>query len=237
MATYYLAVNGQPSGPYTVDQLSQMNLQPESLVWNDSMPNWVQANSIPELQSLFAYQAPGYQQQAQYQQSGYQQPAYQQYQQQNQGYQQQNQGYQQGYGQPSAGYQRMVGFTEAIKMFFNKYAQFTGRSSRSEYWFACLGLTLLFIAIVFLGAIFAFAARSVGIAILFYVIYILFGLAVIVPSLALFWRRMHDIGKTGAWWFLGLVPFGGIVLFIFCCQESKPYENEYGPVPNTDSEY
>lgn len=220
MATYYVAVNGQHTGPYTIDQLAQLNLQPDSLVWNDTMPNWAPAATIAELQCLFAPQQPTYQQ-----------PAYQQHYQQHyqQGYQQ---GYQE-YGQPSGGQQQMVGLVDALKLFFNKYADFTGRASRSEYWFANLGISLCFIAICILGVIFYAATGSTVVAGFFIVIGVLLGLAIFVPSLALCWRRLHDTGRSGLWYLITLVPYiGGIIFFVFSVLPSQPYENEYGPVPN-----
>lgn len=214
MATYYVAVNGQHTGPFTVEQLSGMNLTPDTLVWNDSMPNWTEAGKVAELQSLFYAPQPGYQQQPMYQQPGYQQQGYQ--------YLQVN--------------QRTVGFGEAIKLFFSNYATFYGRSSRSEYWFVTLFNFLVVIILYILAIITAFS--SLGTSGLILGLLSVYYLATIIPSLALCWRRLHDIGKSGGWYFIGLIPIvGPILLLVWFCTESQPYENEYGPVPNTDSEY
>jgi len=60
----------------------------------------------------------------------------------------------------------------------------------------------------------------------------LYGLAVMVPSLAVSVRRLHDIGKSGWTILLGLIPFvGGIILLVFCCQDSQPGENKWGASP------
>ena len=120
---------------------------------------------------------------------------------------------------------RSIGFGEAVRSYFKNYAVFSGRATRSEYWFvflfnlvvgAVLGLFSGLFGDSFLGALFSGISG-------------LYGLAVIIPSLALSWRRLHDIGKSGAWYFIGLVPLVGfIILLVFYCTDSKP-DNEYGP--------
>lgn len=60
----------------------------------------------------------------------------------------------------------------------------------------------------------------------------LYSLAVFIPGWAVFTRRMHDIGKSGWWWLIGLVPVvGAIVLIVFACTDSQPGDNAYGPNP------
>ena len=60
----------------------------------------------------------------------------------------------------------------------------------------------------------------------------LYSLAVLLPGWAVFTRRMHDIGKSGWWWLIGLIPVvGTIVLFVFMCKDSEPNDNAYGPNP------
>lgn len=212
MATYYVAVNGQHTGPFTVEQLAGMNLTPYTLVWNDSMINWTEAGKVAELQSLIYAPQPSHQQQPLYQQQG-------------------------GYQYPQVN-QRTVGFGEAIKLFFSNYATFYGRSSRSEFWFAWLFNFLVSFGISFLGTIFSIAARSLEIYYLFTALVWIYSLIVFVPNLAICWRRLHDTGKSGGWYFIGLIPIiGWILMLVWFCTESQPYENEYGSVPNTDSEY
>ncbi|MGN1172458.1 MAG: DUF805 domain-containing protein [Muribaculaceae bacterium] len=110
-------------------------------------------------------------------------------------------------------YQRQVSFGEAISRAFNNYANFNGRASRSEYWWFAL-FNFILGCIPFVN--------------------ILAGLALLIPSLALGARRLHDTGRSGWWLLLALIPFGAIVLLVFFCQDSQPMPNEYGPVPNTD---
>lgn len=107
--------------------------------------------------------------------------------------------------------QKMVEFMPAVKKFFTTW-NFQGRASRSEYWWPQLvGFIASFIPIV--GFI--------------------VGLAMIVPGICVFVRRMHDLGRSGWWFWLFLIPIvGPIVLLVFCCLASQPEENAYGPVPN-----
>ena len=60
----------------------------------------------------------------------------------------------------------------------------------------------------------------------------LYSLAVLIPSLAVTWRRLHDIGKGGGWYFFILVPLvGWIFLLVWLCRDSQPGQNAYGPNP------
>ena len=160
------------------------------------------------------YQQPVIYQQSSQQQNNQQQGSYQQqyhYQQQG-GYQQQNNYQQQG------GYARMapvrpVSFGDAIKLFFTQYVKFDGRATRSEYWWV-----FLFNFIVGLVLTVIFPPRAT-----------VYSLAVLLPSLGLHWRRMHDTGRSGAFTLLALIPFvGAIIVIVFCCFDSDG-DNMYGP--------
>ncbi|HEY2468707.1 MAG TPA: DUF805 domain-containing protein [Terracidiphilus sp.] len=107
-------------------------------------------------------------------------------------------------------------------------AEFSGRSRRKEYWmfqlFNCLIVLLL------LGFAFLLGGESA----LKFVTNCCFAYCVIafVPSLAVTVRRLHDIGKSGWWYFIGFVPLiGAIILFVFTLLDSDPDRNEYGPNP------
>ena len=102
-----------------------------------------------------------------------------------------------------------------------KYAVFSGRARRKEFWMfvlinfivaVALGVVDMMLGTVFLGFIYA--------------------LATIIPSLAVGARRLHDIGRTGWWQLIGLVPLIGlIVLIVFFVTDSNPGDNQYGPNP------
>ncbi len=109
---------------------------------------------------------------------------------------------------------------------FKKYADFNGRSTRSEYWYFYLCYIIVF-AIIWL---LSFFEESLSI------LTILFGLATLIPSLAVAVRRLHDIGKSGwniLWSFLPLI--GSIILLVFFCTDSQAGQNEYGPNPKEAS--
>jgi len=109
-----------------------------------------------------------------------------------------------------------------------KYAEFSGRSQRSEYWFFILFYCLILIALVFVDTMTGLINAAYGIGLLSGV----FGLAMLIPSISVAVRRLHDIGRTGWWILIGLVPLiGFIVLLIFYVQDSQPGTNAYGPNP------
>ena len=117
-----------------------------------------------------------------------------------------------------------MSFTEAIQHVFSNYAKFDGRARRSEYWYFTLFNVIINVVLNLL-------ASTTGSNIVT-VLSGIFALAVLVPGLAVFWRRMHDIGKSGAYFLLNLIPLvGGIILLVFLCKDSDPGENQYGPNP------
>jgi len=110
------------------------------------------------------------------------------------------------------------------KCFLENFANFKGRARRKEYWYFVLVNICISIIISILGKIFGFWVRTI--------ISILFSLAILVPGLAVGVRRLHDIGKSGWFWLLALIPFIGIIiLIIFAAQEGENCDNQYGPNP------
>ena len=118
-------------------------------------------------------------------------------------------------------------FGEAIRRFFKKYADFTGRASRSEFWwwylFAVLIAIVYSILLTTLGTI-GNGGRGYGpIGWILIVVYIVWAVAIVVPSLALVWRRLHDANLAGPFFFLGFIPLvGWIILLVFYVMPSKP---------------
>lgn len=122
-------------------------------------------------------------------------------------------------------YQRQVTFKEAVvKALTENYCNFSGRSSRSEYWwFSLFG----FIVGWAIGLIFSRSQATMEI------VSGAVTLILLLPSLGLSVRRLHDIGKSGWWILLGLIPvIGQIIIIVWACRESNMYPNQYGPVPN-----
>lgn len=104
-----------------------------------------------------------------------------------------------------------------------------GRSRRKEYWtFQLLNILIMLVLLVASMATFGSSDHAVdGMQIIF----ALYGILLLVPSFTCTVRRFHDIGRSGWWILIGLIPFGGIVTFIFTLLDSQPGPNEYGPNP------
>ena len=121
-----------------------------------------------------------------------------------------------------------MGFVEAIKHVFSNYANFSGRARRSEYWYWTLFTVIVSLVLGLLGGTSGDSSSVSGGSILSSI----FSLAVLVPGLAVCWRRLHDIGKSGGYYFLVLIPLvGAIILFVWFCRDSDPGTNQYGPNP------
>ena len=115
-----------------------------------------------------------------------------------------------------------MSFPQAIGSGFGRYVDFSGRSSRSEYWW-----WVLFVSI---GAIVGLILDNlIGTS---PILYVLFELAVVLPGLAVSVRRCHDIDKSGWWILIGIIPIvGGIILLIWFVRRGDHDENRYGPDP------
>lgn len=121
-------------------------------------------------------------------------------------------------------------FGQALKRFFKKYATFSGRASRSEYWWVMLfnfvvtGLLAAWAFTSLVNSIDPYTNELTGNGfVLPYALLMLYGLAILVPGLALFVRRLHDGGFTAWFILLGLIPFvGSIAFLVFALMPSKP---------------
>jgi len=108
------------------------------------------------------------------------------------------------------------------------YMVFSGRARRKEYWYFTLFNILVMIALVILDVSINQYSEKYGLGLTSGI----YSLAVIIPSLAVFVRRLHDTGRSAWWLLIGLIPLiGGIVLFVFTLLDSEPGTNEYGPNP------
>jgi uncharacterized membrane protein YhaH (DUF805 family) len=121
-----------------------------------------------------------------------------------------------------------MSFGEAIKSFFTKYVTFSGRARRSEYWYSVLFTTLVstVIMIIWPGSVDYIGEiavqRASGIS-------DLWSLAIFLPSLAITWRRLHDIGRKGTYFFFVLIPIVGIIMLIVqLAKDSQAGANVYG---------
>ncbi|MBC1937223.1 DUF805 domain-containing protein [Listeria grandensis] len=130
-----------------------------------------------------------------------------------------------------------MGFLEAYKSFWKNYVNFTGRSTRSAYWYAILWnaiiisifYVLMLVFIVFTVATSATNASgdlvflmTSGSTLFILILLFLYELATFIPMLALSIRRLHDSNKSGWFILLGLIPFvGSIIMIIFMCLPSE----------------
>lgn len=113
-------------------------------------------------------------------------------------------------------------------MALKKYAVFGGRARRKEYWYFVLFTVIFAIAATILDHALGinFKGQLIG------PIDLVFRLAMFLPSLAVLVRRLHDIGKSGWWFFISLIPIiGTIWIIVLLCIDSVPGDNQYGPNP------
>lgn len=123
-----------------------------------------------------------------------------------------------------------MSFVAAIRSVFSQYVGFQGRARRSEYWWFALFCFLLGIVTAILdpalGTDFGDSFGSGG------VISSLVNLALVLPSLAVGARRLHDTDRSAWWLLIALIPLvGAIVLLIFFVQDGTPGANRFGPSP------
>ena len=104
-----------------------------------------------------------------------------------------------------------------------KYAMFTGRAGRKEFWYYML---VQFLLICLIGILYAIFGEF------FYILMNLVSLALLLPSLAVGVRRLHDIGKDWYWILIALIPIiGGIWLIVLYAKAGMPGSNQFGAAP------
>ena len=117
-----------------------------------------------------------------------------------------------------------------------KYAEISGRARRSEYcFFVLFTIVFLMVAAIFdtiLGTTFKTSFGDAIINLPFGYLYVLYAIAVFIPGFAVVVRRLHDVGKSGWFMFIALVPLVGTVwLLVSCLTKGANGENEYGADP------
>jgi uncharacterized membrane protein YhaH (DUF805 family) len=117
-----------------------------------------------------------------------------------------------------------MNFQDAIRSGFRNYVTFSGRASRSEYWYWVLFALLVAIAGSIIDhTIFPFASTGP--------IEGLTSLVLFLPGLAVSMRRLHDIDRTGWWWLIAFTVIGIILLLVWACTRGTAGANRYGPDP------
>ena len=131
-----------------------------------------------------------------------------------------------------------IGFRGAIVRGFKKYATFAGRASRSEYWWWTLFSAGSFWVLGILAAVIGIQTSPDGgetpglPAMPLIILLMLFGLAVLVPTIAVTVRRLHDAGYSGWLYLLMLIPWlGGLILLVFTLLPPSPAGARYDPAP------
>lgn len=110
-----------------------------------------------------------------------------------------------------------------------QYADFDGRARRTEYWMYLLFNLLFGIAATILDNILGLKFNS---EMPYGFIYLIYSLAVFIPGLAVLVRRLHDVDKSGWWFFIALIPIvGGIWLLVLLATDGTPGTNQYGVNP------
>lgn len=112
-------------------------------------------------------------------------------------------------------------FVSAIKTVLNSYAKFEGRSSRSEYWWWFLAYILGYAIAFMVGGALGMGELLAGV----------FGLALLVPNIAVSVRRFHDIGKSGWWTLIFIIPLVGLIAMIYFFTKVSEGPNQYGEGP------
>ena len=112
---------------------------------------------------------------------------------------------------------------------FKNYAVFSGRATRKEFWSFMLFYMLIDVILGQFDQALGLFNKKIEIGLLG----VIFGLLLLIPSISVSTRRLHDIGKSGWWQLLVFVPLiGWIALIAFFCRKSYPFQNAYGPNSN-----
>ncbi len=110
-----------------------------------------------------------------------------------------------------------------------KYAVFSGRATRAEYWYFVLINFIISLLLQGLAAIVGPESSAAGVLALLSGVY---AVALLLPGIAVAVRRLHDTNRSGGYVFLTLIPFvGAIILLVFLAQDSQSGTNQYGPNP------
>ena len=131
----------------------------------------------------------------------------------------------------------MMGFSDAVQnVLMNNYANLNGRASRSEYWwFVLFNFIVNIVTLVIdltLGSMITYDMGYVG---------LIAFLALLLPTVSVSVRRLHDIGKSGWWILLAIIPIvnfiGIFVILVFTLMEGEEHPNQYGNVPTNTLEH
>jgi uncharacterized membrane protein YhaH (DUF805 family) len=123
-----------------------------------------------------------------------------------------------------------MSFAEAVRSVLTKYVTFSGRARRSEYWWFVLAYSIAAIISAVVDAAIGTGSEFGN----YGLVGGLLALVLLLPTLAVGCRRLHDTDRSGWWQLLGIIPVvGAIILIVWFCGDSKP-DNRFGPDPKAD---
>ena len=119
-----------------------------------------------------------------------------------------------------------------LKVMRDNYANFSGRARRKEYWMFVLVQTIVMIGLMILDSFLGLDFELQGISLGYGYLYLIGLIVHFIPSLAVVVRRLHDVGKSGWFYFIFLIPLIGVIwLLVLYCTEGQKQDNKWGPDP------
>ena len=119
-----------------------------------------------------------------------------------------------------------------LKVMRDNYSNFSGRARRKEYWMYVLVQTLVMIGLMILDSVLGLDFEFQGISLGYGYLYLIGLIVHFIPSLAVLVRRLHDVGKSGWFYLIFLIPFIGVIwLLILYCTEGQKEDNKWGSDP------
>ena len=119
-----------------------------------------------------------------------------------------------------------------LKVMRDNYANFSGRARRKEYWMYVLVQSIIMIGLMILDSVLGLDFELQGISLGYGYLYLIGVVVHFIPSLAVLVRRLHDVGKSGWFYFIFLIPIIGIIwLLVLYCTEGQKQDNKWGPDP------
>ncbi len=125
-------------------------------------------------------------------------------------------------------------FGTAVGRYFSNYFNFQDRARRAEFWWPVVMQLLVYLVLIFAHmTIFGVSGQGEmnAMSLLLTAVWLIFGLACLIPTLAVSVRRLHDKDMSGWWYLINLVPFGSLVLLFMYATEGTQGPNKYGPDP------
>jgi uncharacterized membrane protein YhaH (DUF805 family) len=119
-----------------------------------------------------------------------------------------------------------MNFFDAVKICFIKYTNFSDRASRSEFW---LFVLFTFVASLILGLLDSLVVGALFLQ--FSPLSTIFTIAILIPSISVNVRRLHDVNRSGWWLLIELTVIGILLILFWCCTKGDEGENRFGPKP------